>query len=86
MRTSRVPGSASYLAAGRPVITPDTGFSRVVPTGKGLFGFDGLDDVLAAIDAIESDHEAHCRAARDLAAEYFDAEKVLASLVQRACL
>ena len=31
--------SATYLAAGRPVITQETGFSHVLPTGKGLFAF-----------------------------------------------
>ena len=29
--------SATYLAAGRPVITQDTGFGDVLPTGDGLF-------------------------------------------------
>ena len=29
--------SASYLACGRPVITQETGFSNVLPTGEGLF-------------------------------------------------
>ncbi|MGH7769896.1 MAG: hypothetical protein ACREQP_20805, partial [Candidatus Binatia bacterium] len=29
--------SACYLAAGRPVITQDTGFGSVLPTGEGLF-------------------------------------------------
>ncbi len=31
--------SATYLAAGRPVITQDTGFGDVLPTGEGLFAF-----------------------------------------------
>ena len=31
--------SAQYLAAGRPVITQETGFSNALPTGRGLFGF-----------------------------------------------
>ena len=34
--------SATYLAAGRPVITQDTGFGNVLPTGEGLFAFDSL--------------------------------------------
>ncbi len=75
-----------YLAAGRPVITQETGFSKYVSSGRGLFGFSTMDDVLKAIDAIESDYPGHCRAARDVAAEYFDAEKVVGSLMQRAGL
>ena len=78
--------SACYLAAGRPVITQETGFSKFLPNGHGLFGFTTKDDILAAIDAVESDYEGHCRAARDIAAEYFAAEKVLGSLMERAGL
>ncbi len=78
--------SASYLGAGRPVITEETGFSKFLPSGRGLFGFSSMDDVLAAVDAIESDYEGHCRAAREIAAEYFAAEKVLGSLMERAGL
>jgi len=76
--------SACYLAAGRPVITQETGFSKFLPTGKGLFGFSNMDDVLAAVDAIESDYEGNCRAAREVATEYFAAEKVIGSLMERA--
>jgi hypothetical protein len=78
--------SACYLAAGRPVITQETGFSKFVPTGKGLFGFTTMDDVLAAIDAVQGDWVGHCRAAREIAAEYFAAEKVVGSLMERAGL
>jgi hypothetical protein len=78
--------SASYLAAGRPVITQETGFSKTLPTGRGLFGFRTLADILAAVDAIESDYGAQRQAAREIAREYFAAEKVLASLLERAGL
>jgi len=78
--------SACYLAAGRPVITQETGFSKFLPTGKGLFAFRTLEDILAAVDAIESDYEGNCRAAGEIAAEYFAAEKVVASLMKRAGL
>jgi hypothetical protein len=78
--------SACYLAAGRPVITQDTGFGKVLPTGKGLHAFSTRDDILAALDAVETDYEGNCVAARDIAAEYFAAEKVLGSLLARADL
>ena len=78
--------SACYLAASRPVITQETGFSNILPTGHGLFGFTTMDEILAAIDAIEGDYEGQCRAARELAAEYFAAEKVVGSLMRRAGL
>jgi hypothetical protein len=78
--------SACYLAAGRPVITQDTAFGKVLPTGHGLFAFSTMDDILAAIDAIESDYQGHCRAAHDIADEYFSAERVVGSLMSRAGL
>lgn len=78
--------SCSYLAAGRPVITQETGFSKFLPTGRGLFGFRNMDDILAAVDAIESDYAGNCRAALEIAEAYFEAEKVLGSLMKRAGL
>jgi|SRR6266550_11471 len=78
--------SVCYLAAGRPVVTQETGFSNILPTGKGLFGFTTMEDILAAVDAIESDYEGNCRAAHEIATEYFAAEKVLGSLTERAGL
>ena len=78
--------SACFLAAGRPVITQETGFSKFLPTGKGLFGFLTMGEILSALDTIESDYEGSCRAAREIASEYFGAEKVLGSLLARAGL
>ncbi len=78
--------SATYLASGRPVITQETGFSNVLPTGRGLFSFTTIEDILRAIDTVESDYVGNCQAAREIAAEYFAAEKVIASLLERAGL
>lgn len=76
--------SVCYLAAGRPVITQETGFSKFLPTGKGLFAFQTMEDILTAMDAIKSDYEGNCRAARDIATEYFAAEKVIGQLMKSA--
>ena len=76
--------SACYLAAARPVVTEDTGFSAVLPTGEGLFAFSSTTEAAEAIDQIESDYPRHARAAREIAAEYFDASRVLGSLIDRA--
>ena len=58
---------ACYLASGRPVIAQSTGFEQFLPTGEGLFAFRTMDDILAAVDAIESDYAKACRAARAVA-------------------
>jgi len=75
--------SASYLASGRPVIAQDTDFARFLPTGEGLFAFDSADDVLAAIDELNRDYPWHRRAARSIAKEYFDSDRVLTRLLGR---
>lgn len=76
--------SASYLASGRPVVTQDTGFSDWIPTGAGLFSFTDLEGALAAIEEVTRRYDRHCRAARELAAEYFDSRKVLPQLIECA--
>jgi hypothetical protein len=70
-----------YLASGKPVIAQDTGFGAVLPTGEGLFPFTTMDDVVAAIEAINGDYERHCRAARSIAVDYFEAQKVAGRLL-----
>jgi hypothetical protein len=64
------------------VITQDTGFDTVLPTGEGLFAFNSMDEILGAFDAVRSDYARHSRAARDIAQEYFRAETVLQRLLK----
>jgi hypothetical protein len=75
--------SACYLAAGRPVITQDTGFGNVIPTGAGLFAFRTEDEALAAIATVAHDYERQSHAARCIAQEYFAAECVLGDVLRR---
>jgi hypothetical protein len=74
--------SACYLAAGRPVVTQDTGFGAMLPTGEGLFAFTTTEEAREALHAINSDYARHSRAARRIAEEYFRAETVLARLLR----
>src|SRR5579863_7242822 len=48
--------SVCYLAAGRPVVTMNTGFTSFCPAGQGLFEYTMHDEALAAIDAIAADY------------------------------
>ncbi len=73
--------SATYLGAGRPVVTQDTGFGSTLPTGEGLHAFSSLDEAAAAIERIESDPARHARAAEEIAREFFDAGTVLTALL-----
>jgi GT2 family glycosyltransferase len=74
--------SVTYLAAGRPVINQDTGFSNVFPTGEGLFAFSTTEEILAAVEAINSDYERHSRAAEEIAREYFAHDVVLGRMLK----
>ncbi len=74
--------AACYLATGKPVITQSTGFENVLPTGTGLFAFRDMDGIACAIDAIEADYPAACRAARGIAEEYLEATRVCRKLLE----
>ncbi|HEU4438237.1 MAG TPA: hypothetical protein VFT36_03260, partial [Methylomirabilota bacterium] len=78
--------SVCYLAAGKPVVTQDTGFGRVVPTGAGLFAFSTMEEAVAALEEINRDYPFHSRAARRIAEESFGADRVLARLCREADL
>ena len=72
---------AAYLASGRPVLVQDTGFSEFLPSGLGLVAFRDPEEAAAGVKEIDGNYSAHCRAARDIAVEYFDSRKVLARLL-----
>ncbi len=74
--------SVCYLASGRPVLAQDTGFSRFLPVGAGLFAFATAEDLLAGIEELRRDYAGQARAARALAVEYFDSDKVLSRLLE----
>ena len=76
--------TACYLAAGRPVITQETGLSAFYGGKEGLISFSSMDEIVGAVASIRSDYRRHSRAALEIARECFEAEKVLASLLDRA--
>lgn len=76
--------SSAYLALGRPVVVQDTGFSDFLPCGAGLLAYRTPGEAGAAIRRLHADYEAHCRAARTLVEEEFDATRVLTDLLERS--
>ena len=76
--------SACYLAAGRPVITQETSFTKNYGGKEGLLSFQTLDAIGDAAKKIKADYAKHARAARNLAREVFEAEKVLKSILSQA--
>jgi hypothetical protein len=71
-----------YLASGKPALVQDTGFSSNLPTGQGLIAFTTIDEAAAGAEAIVRDYGVHAEAARSLAVEYFDSDKVLGRLLE----
>ena len=76
--------SACYLAASRPVVVQDTGFSNILPVGRGLHAFSDEDEAAVAIEAIEADYASETTAAREVALAHFDAKAVLSRLIDEA--
>ena len=68
------------------MITQETGFTKIYGQQAGLFGFRRLSEIAEAVHEIKSDYRRHSQAAREMAQEFFEAEKVLASLLDRAGL
>jgi len=73
-----------YLASGKPAVVQHTGPSAYLPNGDGLFRFTTLEEAAAALDDVCSDYERQCRAAREIAAAYFDATQVVAKIMSEA--
>ena len=73
-----------YLASGKPAIVQHTGPSRFLPDASGLFRFRDLESALHSIETVVSDYDNQSRLARQLVEEYFDARKVVSSVLERA--
>jgi hypothetical protein len=73
-----------YLASAKPALVQETGFSDNYPTGEGLMPFRTLEEATAGAQEIAADYERHSAAARALAEQYFDSDKVLARFLEEA--
>jgi hypothetical protein len=73
--------SICYLASGRPVVAQETGFSELYPTGEGLLRFAEPEEAVEAVEAVARDHGQHSRAARVVAEEHFDSDRVIGRLL-----
>jgi hypothetical protein len=73
--------SAVYLASGKPVIVQDTGFSKNIKCGEGLFAFDDPDALPEIFDWVNGKYSFHCQRAREICGEYFDHRKVLEGVI-----
>jgi hypothetical protein len=75
-----------YLASGKPAVVQHTGQSRFLPDSEGLFRFRNMDEAVRFFEIIELNYRHHCRQARKLAEEQFDARKVVKNVLEKAML
>ena len=75
--------SACYLASGKPVLAQDTGLASPYPTGEGLLTFSTIDQAAHGVETISRNYSRHARAARQIAEELFDSDKVLTALLDK---
>ncbi|MEM1012142.1 MAG: glycosyltransferase family 1 protein, partial [Planctomycetota bacterium] len=74
--------TACYLAAGRPAVVQDTGWTKTLPSDAGCLAFDTEDEAAAKLDAILADYGRHREAAYDFAREHLAADRVLPPMLE----
>jgi hypothetical protein len=55
-----------------------------LPDAEGLFRFRSIDEAAWMLSLVESDYDRQCQAARALAETWFDAEKVIRRVLEKA--
>ena len=73
--------TACYLAAGRPAVVQDTGWSRYLPSGSGVFAFSTMDECVSALNMASRDYVRQQAAAYDIAREYLAPDRVLNPMI-----
>jgi hypothetical protein len=74
--------TAAYLASGRPALVQDTGVGSELPQGEGLLSFSSPEEAAAQARCIAADPEGHAGAARAIAEQYLDSDRVLGRLLE----
>jgi len=74
--------SVCYLASGRPVLAEDTGFSDVLPTGRGLLAYRDMREAVSGVAEIDGNYVEHMVAAREIAEEFFDSRRCLQAMLE----
>jgi hypothetical protein len=68
---------------GKPLVVQDTGVGDLLPRGEGWHPWSTPDEARAACERVIEDFPNQQKAARRLAEEYFDSNKVLSRLLDR---
>jgi hypothetical protein len=76
--------TACYLAAGRPAVVQETGWSRHLPSNGGVLPFTTVEEAAEGLAKVTRNFSEHSKAAREIALEFFDAKKVCQGLLRQA--
>jgi len=71
------------LAAGRPAVVQETGWSRHLPSDRGVLPFTTVEEAVESLGKVTRNYSEHCKAAREIAHEFFDAKKVCQELLRQ---
>lgn len=74
--------TACYLAAGRPAVVQETGWSRYVPEGRGVFAFSTMENAIDALAQVQSNPAAQQAAAYEVAREYLAPDRVCTPMLE----
>jgi hypothetical protein len=75
-----------YLASGKPALVQDTGFGEWLPTGEGVVAFGTTQEAADGAADIVARYPTHAAAARRIAEEHFDSDRVLARFCEQASI
>ncbi|MGD0542633.1 MAG: glycosyltransferase family 1 protein [Tepidisphaeraceae bacterium] len=73
--------TACYLAAARPAVVQETGWSRFIPGGRGVIPFSTMEEAIAGIEAVAADPAGQRNAAYEIAREYLAPDRVLPAMI-----
>jgi hypothetical protein len=73
--------TACYLAAGRPAVVQETGWSRFIPTGDGLLAFSTMEEAIAGLARFAADPAHHRAAAYAVARHHLAPDVVLPPMI-----
>ena len=75
--------TACYLAAGRPAVVQETGWSRHLPSNCGVLPFTTVEEAAEGLARVTSNYSEHSKAAREISLEFFEAKKVCRNLLRQ---
>ena len=74
--------TACYLAAGKPAVVQETGWSKFVPSGRGVIAFSRMSETIDALDRVLNDPVKWRADAYEIAREYVAPDRILPPMIE----